>query len=48
MNSEFEKFDQTMKRLIKVPHEQIKAKLDAEKRAKGIKPKRKRNPKRND
>ena len=32
--SEFEKFDSTMHRLIKVPHSQIKAKLEAEKAAK--------------
>jgi hypothetical protein len=29
--NEFEKFDQTMKRLIAIPHSEIKAKLDAEK-----------------
>jgi len=40
MNSEFENFDQTMRRLIKVPHEKIKAKLDAEKAAKKRKTKR--------
>jgi hypothetical protein len=32
--SEFDKFDATMKRLIAVPHSEIKAKLDAEKAAK--------------
>ena len=33
-NSEFNNFDRTMRELIKVPHSEIKAKLDAEKRAK--------------
>jgi hypothetical protein len=33
-NNEFDKFDQTMKALMSVPHEEIKAALDAEKRAK--------------
>jgi len=32
--SEFDKFDRTMRELMKVPHSEIKAKLDAEKRAK--------------
>ncbi len=32
--TEFEKFDATMKTLLKVPHAEIKAKLDAEKAAK--------------
>ncbi len=31
MNQEFEKFDATMRKLIKVPHSKIKAKLEAEK-----------------
>ena len=39
-NSEYEKFDGMMQKLIKVPHSTIKAKLDAEKRAK-----QKRKPK---
>ena len=30
-NSEFDNFDRTMRELIKVPHSEIKAKLDAEK-----------------
>jgi len=34
MTSEFEKFDSTMRKLMNVPHSKIKAKLDAEKRAK--------------
>jgi hypothetical protein len=33
-NSEFQNFDRTMRELIKVPHSEIKAKLDAEKAAK--------------
>jgi hypothetical protein len=37
---EFERFDETMQRLVKVPHSAIKAKLDAEKAAKKRKPKR--------
>jgi hypothetical protein len=37
---EFDRFDATMQQLIKVPHSAIKAKLDAEKRAKKRKPKR--------
>jgi hypothetical protein len=31
---EYKNFDRTMRELIKVPHSEIKAKLDAEKRAK--------------
>ena len=34
-NSEFDNFDRTMRELMKVPHSEIKAKLDAEKKAKG-------------
>jgi len=33
-NSEYANFDRTMRKLIKIPHSVIKAKLDAEKRAK--------------
>lgn len=40
-NTEFDNFDSTMRELIKVPHSEIKAKLDAEKKAK----KRKRSKK---
>jgi len=36
-SSEFEKFDSAMRKLIAVPHSEIKAKLDAEKRAKALK-----------
>ncbi len=32
--TEFQNFDRTMRELIKVPHSEIKAKLDAEKREK--------------
>jgi hypothetical protein len=32
--TDFEKFDRTMRDLLKVPHTEIKAKLDAEKKAK--------------
>jgi hypothetical protein len=38
--SEFGKFDRTMRDLMKVPHSEIKAKLDAEKKAKKRKPKK--------
>jgi hypothetical protein len=31
---EFENFDRTMRSLLKVPHSEIKAKLEAEKKAK--------------
>jgi hypothetical protein len=37
---EFERFDSTMRKLMKVPHSTIKAKLEAEKAAKKRKPKR--------
>jgi hypothetical protein len=33
-NEQFERFDATMRKLISVPHSEIKAKLDAEKREK--------------
>lgn len=32
--SEYENFDRTVRELLKVPHSEIKAKLDAEKEAK--------------
>jgi hypothetical protein len=32
--SEFDNFDRTMRGLLRVPHSEIKAKLDAEKKAK--------------
>jgi hypothetical protein len=40
-NSEFQNFDDTMRKLMSVPHSEIKAKLDAEKAAKK-KPSKKR------
>jgi hypothetical protein len=39
-NKEFEKFEKTMQILVKVPHSEIKAKLDAEKAAKAQKRKK--------
>lgn len=39
-NSEFEKFDRTMRKLMTVSHGELKAKLDAEKAAKKRKAKR--------
>ena len=35
--TEFENFDQAMRKLMSVPHSEIKAKLDAEKAAKKLK-----------
>ena len=43
-NSEFEKFDKTMEQLLRVPHSEIKAKLEAEKAAKKRKPKASASP----
>jgi hypothetical protein len=40
VSSEFDKFDDTMRELLKVPHSEIKAKLDAEKKAKKRKAKK--------
>jgi hypothetical protein len=39
-NTEFDKFDSTMRGLLRVPHSEIKAKLDAEKKAKKRKAKK--------
>jgi hypothetical protein len=39
--SEYENFDRTMRELIKVPHEEIKAKLNEEKKARKRKKSRK-------
>lgn len=33
-NLEYEKFDKAIRKLLAVPHSEVKAKLDAEKRAK--------------
>jgi hypothetical protein len=41
MSEEYDKFDRAMRELIKVPHSEIKAKLDAEKKAKKRKKARK-------
>jgi hypothetical protein len=40
-STEFDNFDRTMRDLMSVPHDEIKAALDAEKRAKAKKKKRK-------
>lgn len=40
MKNEFEKFDRTMRKLMSVPHDAIKAQLDAEKKAKTRRKKR--------
>ena len=40
-NEEFRNFDRTMRELVKVPHSELKSKLDAEKRAKKRKKSRK-------
>ena len=40
MENQFKKFDRTMRDLMKVPHSEIKAKLDAEKKAKKRKSKK--------
>ena len=37
---EYQKFDRTMRDLIKVPHSAMKANLDAEKKAKKLKAKK--------
>jgi hypothetical protein len=42
--SEFENFNHTMRELLKVPHGEIKAKLDAEKKAKMRKKNKKDKP----
>ena len=40
-STEFENFDRTMRELVKIPHSEIKAALEAEKTAKKRKKKRK-------
>jgi len=37
--SEYDKFENTMRQILAVPHAELKAKLDAEKKAKASKPK---------
>lgn len=44
---EFENFDATMRKLMSVPHSEIKVKLDEEKAAKKAKPKKVKSDKRN-
>jgi len=44
--TQFENFDRTMRKLIAVPHSEIKAKLDAEKAAKATNRRKKINDKR--
>ncbi len=41
---DFERFDNTMQALLKIPHSEIKAKLDAEKQAKKRKKDKKERP----
>jgi hypothetical protein len=43
-NAEFENFDRTMRDLMKVPHSEIKAALDAEKAAKQKKKRKAKKP----
>jgi hypothetical protein len=43
-NSEFENFDHTMRELMRVPHSEIKAALDAEKTEKAKHPKKRGRP----
>lgn len=43
-NPEFDNFDRTMRKLMTVPHSEIKAKLDAEKAAKSKRPKKRGRP----
>jgi hypothetical protein len=42
-STEYDAFDRTMRELIKVPHSEIKAKLDAEKKTKKRKTKKVKN-----
>jgi hypothetical protein len=44
MASEFDKFDRTMRDLMSVPHDEIKAALDAEKVAKKKKKRKAKKP----
>ena len=41
---EFQRFDSTMRNLMKVPHSEIKANLDAEKAEKARRPKKRGRP----
>ena len=42
--TEFKKFDSFMRRLVRVPHKEIKAALDAEKKSKQVKKKKSKAP----
>ena len=44
ITKEFENFDRTMRDLMKVSHNEIKAKLDAEKAEKATRPKKRGRP----
>ena len=44
LNNEFDNFDRTMRELMSVPHDEIKAALDAEKLQKKKKRKAKKKP----
>jgi hypothetical protein len=43
-SGEFENFDRTMRQLMKIPHSEIKAALDAEKAEKEKRPKKRGRP----
>jgi hypothetical protein len=43
-NREFDNFDSTMRKLLAIPHSEIKAKLDAEKAEKAKRPKKRGRP----
>jgi hypothetical protein len=43
-SSEFENFNRTMRELMKVPHSEIKAELDAEKAERAKRPKKRGRP----
>lgn len=43
-NKEFDNFDATMRKLMKVPHSAIKAELDAEKAEKSKRPRKRGRP----
>lgn len=47
-SSEFQNFDNLMRQLVRVPHDELKARLEAEKRAKAAKPKREQKSRRGD
>ncbi len=45
-SKEYDNFDRTMRDLMKIPHEEIKAELEAEKAAKDVRKSQKTAPKR--